>query len=101
MHTSELDLVRVAGKTEAVRIFELIGRKGTIAPGVQEELGLYAQALADYREGNWDAALSGFSTLQGKCDNKALAQVFLDRIRDFRSKPTAKDWGSVYTFGSK
>jgi len=97
----ELDLVRVAGKTEAVRIFELIGRKGAISQRVQEELDLYAQSLADYRAGNWIAALAGFSSLQGKCDNRVLAQVFLDRIREFSSKPAAQDWDGVYTFSSK
>lgn len=97
----ELDLVKVAGKTEAVRIFELIGRKGAISQRVLEELDLYAQSLADYRAANWDAALAGFSTLQGRCDNSFLAQVFMDRIREFSSKPPAKDWDGVYTFVSK
>ena len=97
----ELDLVRVAGKSEAVRVFELIGRQGEISQRVQEELHLYAQALADYRAGNWIAAQTGFSNLQGRCDNTALAQVFLDRISEFSSKPPVKDWDGVYSFSTK
>lgn len=97
----ELDVVRVAGKTEPVRIFELLGRAVSLSPQMQEEVELYARALADYRRQNWDAAIAGFSLLKGKCDNGALAQVFLDRIAEFRIRPPAPDWDGVYTLGSK
>lgn len=97
----ELDVVRVAGKTEPVRIFELLGRADSLSPQMQEEVELYARALADYRRQNWDAAIAGFSLLKGKCDNGALAQVFLDRIAEFRIRPPAPDWDGVYTLGSK
>ena len=68
---------------------------------MQEELHLYAQALADYCDGNWIAAQTGFSNLQVRCDNTALTQVFLDRIGEFSSIPPVKDWDGVYSFGSK
>lgn len=97
----ELDHVRVAGKTESVRIYELLGMAETATPELQEELALYAQALAAYRHQDWDSATTKFSQLQGKCDNTALAQVFLDRIAQFRSNPPAPAWDGVYTFGSK
>jgi len=100
-HYRELDLVRVAGKTEAVQIFELLAHAGELSDAQKEETELFAQALADYRAQKWDAAVSGFSNLQGKCDNAQLVQLYLDRIAQFRITPPAPDWDGAYTFGSK
>ena len=105
----ELDKVCVAGKSQPVRIFELLGKADNPVPGlqqelqqaVQQELEWYADALAAYRAQNWDAATSKFTLLQAKCDNRALMQLFLDRIARFRSKPPAADWDGVYIFDSK
>lgn len=97
----ELDIVRVAGKKEPVRIFELLGQSGSISAEKEGLLSEFADALAAYREQNWLKAETGFSNLQGKCDNAALVQVYLDRIGRFRLNPPAPDWDGVYTFGSK
>ena len=52
----ELDFVTVVGKTEPVRIFELLGRVGEIVPDTFELRDLFADALAAYRERDWDSA---------------------------------------------
>jgi adenylate cyclase len=54
--TRELDRVRVAGKTEAVRVYELLARRGELSATKQEVLGLYAEALALWRAGDFLAA---------------------------------------------
>lgn len=45
----ELDRVRVAGKTEAVAVYELLGMKGEISRVQRQVVELYGRALALYR----------------------------------------------------
>ena len=97
----ELDEVRVAGKSDAVRIFEVIGKSGVIDPAMLEELERFHQALTYYRSENWDAAQTVFSQLAAECDNSILCQIFLDRIAQYRNNPPPADWRGIFTFGSK
>ncbi len=97
----ELDEVRVAGKQESVRIFQLLGREGDIGSDDSATLTAYAAALKAYRQADWDSAEEQFSALAQKCDNAPLCQEFLRRIQAFREHPPAADWGGVMTFGKK
>jgi adenylate cyclase len=54
--TRELDRVRVAGKTEAVTVFELLARRGELPEGKRAVLDLYQQALALWREARFAEA---------------------------------------------
>jgi adenylate cyclase len=51
--TRELDRVRVAGKTEAVAVHELVGRRGEVPEAKLGVLALYAEALALWRAGRF------------------------------------------------
>ncbi len=97
----ELDFVCVAGKSQSVRIFELLGIEGELSNSKKEEVAAFSKALIEYRAQNWDAAEQQFSCLQIKCDNAQLYQVFLDRIEKFRINPPESDWQGEYVFGSK
>lgn len=97
----ELDEVRVAGKSEAVVIMELLARQGELNQQQQEELTEFEGALASYKAAKWDKAQSQFSQLQQKCDNRPLCQVYLDRIEDFKQTPPPSNWNGIFTFGKK
>lgn len=97
----ELDRVRVAGKQQPVTIYELQGRPDSLAARQRAENADFADALASYRQGNWQVAEAQFCQLQRTCDNKRLCQVFLDRIAYFKHDPPASDWCGVYTFDKK
>jgi len=97
----ELDIVCVAGKSQSVRIFELLGLEGGLSSAKISEVAAFSAALKEYRSQNWDEAEQQFSRLQIKCDNTQLYQVFLDRIEKFRKGPPGLDWQGEYVFGSK
>jgi len=97
----ELDVVCVAGKSQSVRIFELLGIESEVSSSKKEEASDFAQALTRYRAQDWDAAQLLFSQLQIKCDNSQLYQVFLDRIASFRNNPPSPEWQGEFVFGSK
>ena len=87
----ELDIVCVAGKTQSVRIFELLGEPAQLSDKKKEEVALFAEALRHYRAQNWNEAAEMFSQLQIKCDNAQLSQLFLDRIAKFRETSPGLD----------
>ncbi len=97
----ELDIVCVAGKSQSVRIFELLGEPAQLSDEKKEEVALFAEALRQYREQNWNEAAEMFSQLQTKCDNAQLCQLFLDRIEKFRETSPGPDWQGDYVFDSK
>ena len=97
----ELDIVCVAGKSQSVRIFELLGITGELSSAKMSEVDAFSRALEEYRLQNWDAAQEQFSCLQVKCDNTQLYQVFLDRIENFRINSPGPNWQGEYVFSSK
>lgn len=97
----ELDEVQVAGKRQAVKIYELVARQAEVSAEKRAELDGYAEALDAYRQRDWSRARQMFSQLQGSCDNTQLCQVFLDRILYFETNPPADDWCGIYTFDTK
>ena len=89
----EIDAIRVVGKSEPVRIFELVGRKGDPNP-LKEP---YEQALTHYRAGEWDAAEKGFSSLE----NDKPAAIMLARIAYLRQHPEARRADGVWDLTKK
>ena len=97
----ELDEVQVVGKNRSVSIYELVGTADTVTPAKQEELALFASALAAYRQQDWLRAREQFTQLLETCDNTALHRVFLQRIEHYEDNPPGPDWQGVYTFDKK
>ena len=97
----ELDEVQVVGKNRSVSIYELVGTADTVTPAKQEELALFASALAAYRQQDWLRAREQFTQLLETCDNTHLHQVFLQRIKHYEDNPPGPDWQGVYTFDKK
>jgi adenylate cyclase len=54
----ELDWVRVAGKTEAVTVYELLALKGKLPQAKRETVHVYGQALTLYRQARFSEAAS-------------------------------------------
>lgn len=96
----ELDEVRVAGKQETIRIFELLGTPATVATHLHE-IELFERALNNYRAQKWQQAREQFTELCQTCENTALYTVYLDRISNFEQHPPGVDWQGVFTFDKK
>lgn len=97
----ELDEVQVVGKNRSVSIYELVGTADTVTPAKQEELALFASALAAYRQQDWPRAREQFTQLLETCDNAASHRVFLQRIKHYEDNLPGPDWLGVYTFDKK
>lgn len=78
----ELDQVRVKGKTEIIRIFEVIGR-GTPESALQEELERYHSALNLYRGALFEEAIALFNELNEKSSHPLYA-LYIQRCDQLR-----------------
>lgn len=97
----EIDLVTVAGKTEPIRVFELLAPAGGLAPGDEEWRGLFAEGLAAYRDADWDRAERQFQEcLRIRADDRP-AKVFTQRIALLRTNPPPAEWDGVWQMTEK
>jgi adenylate cyclase len=91
----ELDLLKVKGKTEATRIFALLGDDGLKETrGFIDLTARHGEFLRTYRAGDWDAA----DQLRRECDRMngaglhRLYALYRERIAFFRQNPPPPDW---------
>jgi adenylate cyclase len=92
----ELDFVTVVGKTEPVRIFELLGRAGEVASDTLALRDLFACGLAAYRERDWDGAERQFQECLKLTPEDGPARLFEQRVVFLRANPPAVDWQGVW-----
>ncbi len=93
----ELDLVRVKGKQEPVRIFEPLEAGAFVA----EDLERYHQALTSYRARDWcrsDKIFAALAQAEPACPVHAL---YRRRIADFIATPPDGAWDGVEVFNEK
>jgi adenylate cyclase len=92
----EIDTVRVVGRGAPLTLFQPMTHAQA-----QERAGLhaaYAEALASYRAGDFDAAVRLFARI---ADQDPPATFMLARCRDLQQRPLPDDWDAVYDLESK
>jgi adenylate cyclase len=97
----ELDLITVAGKTEPVRIYEVMGRAGELNPEQSELRDRFACGLAAYRRRDWDEAQTHFESCLGTNMEDGPTQLFLERIAQLRNTPPPADWDAIWRLTEK
>lgn len=100
----ELDLIRVIGKKQPVKIYALIGDERV--KGEQkfvETARLQAQFISEYRQQNWENANSLLKTIKENVNYNlsVLAKLYSDRIEDYKTVDLPDDWDGVYSATSK
>ncbi len=97
----ELDFIRVVGKQQPVRIFELLGRRGELPSTVMTARDIFEAGLRSYRAANWDQAQSQFQECLKLRPEDRPAQVFLGRIVELRGQSRLAGWDGVWTLDHK
>jgi PAS domain S-box-containing protein len=96
-HLREIDQVRVKGRKQPVRIFELISDISDPLPeNGKAALDLYAEGLYAYRSQKWDDAISAFREVQGIWNNDRPADVMIERCRLCKQSPPGDGWDGVF-----
>ena len=91
----ELDFIKVKGKSEPVRIYEILQTKAAAVDKLFEIKDLFEKGLAAYRKQSWDKAEEMFQLCNEKYQDMP-SVVFLDRIAHFKTNPPPKKWDGVF-----
>lgn len=97
----EVDLVTVFGKAEPVRVYELLGRAGSLDAVTQKLVNLYADSLQLYREQKWEEATKAFQECLRISPQDGPSLEFLTRIPALKKSPPPKDWDGVWRTSTK
>ncbi len=96
----ELDFITVKGKTEPVRIYEILQTTVRGTEKLYDIKELFEKGLSFYRKQKWDESEKFFKACAQKY-NDMPSIVFLDRIFHFKNNPPAKDWDGVFKMDVK
>jgi adenylate cyclase len=98
----EVDLVRVVGRHQPVRIYELLGPAGTSLPTEQDKaFSSYAAGLEAYRHQCWDEALGLFRVSLTLWPQDGPARIMLERCQLYQHTPPPEAWDGVFEATSK
>jgi adenylate cyclase len=93
----EVDVVRVKGRVQPVRVHELVAGAGdTLPPEQGEALALYAEALREYRRRAWGEALALFERALELRPDDGPSRVMAERCRAYRRTPPADGWDGAF-----
>jgi adenylate cyclase len=92
----ELDIVTVAGKSEPIRIYELLAEAGGLDPVHSELRETFAQGLESYRQRDWSAAEARFEACLCLVPKDGPSAVYLERIARLRAEPPPTGWDGVW-----
>jgi class 3 adenylate cyclase len=97
----ELDAIRVVGRQQPVRVYELLARKGQLDPARARAREAFEAGLAAYRTRDWDAAQRGFAAAIAHDPGDAPARAFLERAAALRAQPPPPGWEGVFELRAK
>ncbi|NCW27710.1 MAG: HAMP domain-containing protein [Verrucomicrobia bacterium] len=97
----EIDLVTVLGKAEPVRIYELLGRVGSLDGATQRLANLYADSLQLYREQQWEEATKAFQECLRIRPDDGPSLEFLTRIPALKKNAPPENWDGVWQTSTK
>lgn len=96
LEVREIDRVVVAGHTHSEVIFEILGRKGELAPQQLSSRDLYLEGLAAYRERRWDDALRALGASLAAIPGDGPSVALLKRIEGLKATPPSQDWDGAW-----
>lgn len=102
--TAELDLIAVKGKTEAVRIFTVLGDADMLQQAEYAEVTkVHATMLEAYRAQQWDEAERLMHLNLGKLGGvlDGFYAIYEARIEEYKDSPPPLEWDGVYVATTK
>lgn len=97
----ELDFLRVEGKKQPIRVFELSAEKGELSPVTREAYAIFSDALRLYRERRFKEARTEFLRVTLLLPNDRPSNLYIDRCDQFARTPPPLDWDGVFVMTSK
>lgn len=98
--TREVDWVRVKGKAQPVRIFELIA-EGKVPEATLELVRLFHQGFELYHARQFEKAIEAFNQALQTHPDDAVTHLYIERCQDYLKEPPPENWDGVFTMTSK
>ena len=100
IESREIDKIVFKGKSEPVKVFELLSSEGSLSSEMNEQRKRFSEGLEAYRKQDWRAAEAIFKELVDKYDDKP-AHTFMKRIAMFETHNIGQGWDGVWRMTSK
>jgi adenylate cyclase len=96
----EIDLLTVKGKTEHVRIYEILQKSAQPSKTLLSFKINFEKALTLYRNQKWENALKAFQNIYNETNDKT-SKVFIERIKLFIHHAPPENWDGVFGLSVK
>jgi adenylate cyclase len=97
----ELDLIRVPGKSIAIKVFELVTLKGALSEDQKKAFDLHQEGLYYYRDRKFKQAMEKMKKVLEILPQDGPAAAYIQRCEAYIAEPPPKDWDGVYKVTSK
>jgi adenylate cyclase len=97
----ELDSIRVVGKKEPIKIYELLGRKGEMADHMRLILPHFREGLKHYKSQQWEKGIICFESALELYEDDGPSLTYFERCITFQHRPPPPDWDGVFAMRSK
>lgn len=92
----EIDKIQIRGHETRIKVYELLGRKGSLTQTQAQFIKMYASALSLYRQRQWEPAKQAFMQALHLVPNDVASKVFLERIKYFKKHPPRATWDEIW-----
>ena len=100
VETREIDQIVVKGKSEPVKVYELLSRRDELPPEWEQRRSRFSDGLVAYRKQDWMAASMIFEELADKYKDKP-SNVFKHRIKLTEKHDLGSGWDGVWRMTTK
>ncbi len=97
----EIDIIRVVGSSNPIKVYELVAEKGQIDEGKSRQLGHFEAGVRAYRARQWEEAISCFIQVLHSAPEDRPAKVYVQRCQEHQQMAPAQDWDGVYNLTEK
>ncbi len=98
----EMDMVIVVGKTEPVRIYELIALADEVQTDATKKfLEFYHAGMDSYKQRAWKSAIEQFQQALTIRRDDIVSNIYIQRSMMFSDNPPPEDWNGVFVMTKK
>ena len=98
----DIDDVVVKGKSEAVRIYEVLDyHTDESFPSLMEVVSHFKEGRNHYGKGNWEKAVKSFQRALELHPEDKLSNIYIERCQHLQESPPPADWNGVWVMETK
>ena len=97
----KIDIVRVVGKSNPIKVYELVAEKGQIDERKVQLIEHFEAGIHAYRARRWEEAISCFMQVLNLAPEDGPAKTYIQRCQEYQQTAPAQDWDGVFNLTAK